>query len=197
MKTTIEILNEISENISNITTGIDIDQIDKCIDMLSKCNGNIITIGTGKSGIIAHEISSLFATSGSVSFNISPLDAMHGEIGSIRDGDAVIIFSKSGNTNEIARLMKYISKIDAYKMLITSHHSSQIGDLVHDRIVINDKSECCPFEVLPTTSIIEQLIVGITVVLGVMQKKNVPLTQLLHNHPEGSLGVVIEEKLKN
>ncbi len=196
MKTTSDILYEISSNISNTTSTINVEQIDKCIDMLSRCKGNIITIGTGKSGIIAHEISSLFATSGSVSFNISPLDAMHGEIGSIRAGDAVIIFSKSGNTNEIARLMKYISNIDAYKMLITSNQSSKIGDFVQDKIVINDTSECCPFEVLPTTSIIEQLIVGIAVVLGVMQKKNVPLTQLLHNHPEGSLGAVIEEKLK-
>lgn len=104
------ILGEIKNKIVELSDKVDDKAIEDISQKLAKCSWKILTIGTGKSGIIANEISSLLSTSGTVSFTINPLSALHGEIGTIENGDALIIFSKSGETSEIVRLLSYLKK---------------------------------------------------------------------------------------
>lgn len=75
------------------------------------------------------------------------------------------------------------------------NQNSSISKMSDETILIENIKECCPYDVLPTTSIIEQLILGIVLVTMIMQYKEIPLETLLFNHPEGSLFDKINDKL--
>src|SRR5437868_4512093 len=84
------------------TVAANIDEsFDRAVDLILNCKNSVLTSGIGKAGHIARKLSATFASTGTPSHFLSPADAVHGDLGSVRHGDVVIILSSSGESDEI------------------------------------------------------------------------------------------------
>src|SRR5688572_4850463 len=80
--------------------------------LILDCPSSVLTTGIGKAGHIARKVSATFASTGTPSHFLSPTDAVHGDLGAVRRGDVILIFSSSGESDEILRLLSIVKKLD-------------------------------------------------------------------------------------
>ena len=166
----------------------DASQADEFVKEIVECTGTVFFSGVGKSGFICHKIAMSLASTGVRAAFLSPLDALHGDIGNCGPADLLVLFSKSGSTSE---LLAIIPGARAKNMKIISIICSQQSALsVKSDVVIYLplQRELCAFNLAPVTSTAVQLIFGDTVTAAVMRKLNVTLESYALNHPAGSIG---------
>src|SRR4051812_43302488 len=87
-------------------------EFERAVRMIAACEGSVLTSGIGKAGHIARKLSATFASTGTPSHFLSAADAVHGDLGSVRQGDVVVILSSSGESDEILRLLSLLKKLD-------------------------------------------------------------------------------------
>ena len=81
----------------------------KVIDTISGCKGRVVVTGMGKAGISGQKFSATLSSTGSSSFWLHAAEAVHGDLGSVREDDVVVVLSYSGETDEIKNLIPFIS----------------------------------------------------------------------------------------
>jgi len=95
--------------------------------------GKLILMGIGKSGHIAQKISATLSSTGTSSFFIHPTEAAHGDLGMIKQKDAILILSNSGETKEIIEILPALKRSTAniFTLLITINQLLQrLGKLI-------------------------------------------------------------------
>src|SRR5271170_5975736 len=108
--------------------GVAIDpSFERAARMILGCTGSVLTSGVGKAGHVARKLSATLASTGTPSHFLSATDAVHGDLGSIRRGDIVLMLSASGESDEILRLLSLVKKLDHPVMAMTSSASSGLG----------------------------------------------------------------------
>src|SRR6266513_2348392 len=93
--------------VKSLLSAVD-EQFERAVRMIVACKGSLLTSGIGKAGHIARKLSATFASTGTPSHFLSPADAVHGDLGSVRQGDIVVILSSSGESDEIVRLLSLV-----------------------------------------------------------------------------------------
>lgn len=192
-----EILSNYEEQLTYFFKHIDLEKAQKIEDALFDCKGQIVFAGVGKSGIIAEKISKTMVATGTPSFVLSVLNALHGDIGSLKKGDLVVLISKSGTTAELLELVPHLKKREVCLMAWTSAKNSPLQHLVDLSMELPMEQEVCPFKLAPTTSSSIQLIFGHTVSVSLMHRRRLPLSQYASNHPAGSIGAKIHLKVSD
>ena len=86
------------------------DQFIKAVDVIANCKGRVVVLGIGKSGIIGRKISATLASTGTPSFFVHPVEALHGDLGMIMPGDVIIAISFSGQTEEINKILPSLER---------------------------------------------------------------------------------------
>ena len=156
-KTNISLATEIIKSeiaaLSRTLKKID-SSFDKACDLINKNLGKIITIGLGKSGYIAMKTAATLSSTGTPSIFIHATEALHGDMGVINTKDVIIIYSNSGETEEIIKLVPLLKIIKCKIIAITGNKKSQLAK--HSDIVLDASvtKEACPFNLAPTSSII-------------------------------------------
>ena len=169
-----------------------IDRIDerfqKAVDILLACEGRIIVTGMGKSGIIAKKIASTLSSIGTSAFFLHPAEGLHGDLGAVLKEDAVIAISKSGNTEEILRLLPMFKRQGVLIIAMTGNLQSTLAmqsDVVLD---VSVKEEACPYDLVPTASTTATLVMGDALALAVFQERGLSVEDFLMYHPAGEIG---------
>ena len=164
--TIIELATQIIENEANAITGLKgriSDDFQKVVDLMLENKGNLVFSGIGKSAIIAQKIVATMNSTGTMAVFMHAADAIHGDLGIIREGDIVVILSKSGETPEIKVLVPLIklrgNKIVAMVGNPQSYLASQ-ADYVLD---VSVSDEAIPDSLAPTSSTTAQLVMGVYV----------------------------------
>lgn len=148
----------------------------------------VFVSGVGKSGLIARKIAATFSSIGIPSFFLHPVEALHGDLGMVGRGDAVILLSKSGTTDEIIRILPFLKNRGVKSIAIVSNIDSYLGnnaDIVLDGFV---ERESCPFNIAPTTSALVALAIGDALAVCVMKVNNLTIQEFAQNHPLGQIG---------
>src|SRR5579862_2954088 len=125
------------------------DTFECAVKLICDCKGSVLTTGIGKAGHVARKLSATFASTGTPSHFLSAADAVHGDLGSIRQGDVVLILSASGESDEILRLLSLIKKLNHPVIAMTGSANSSLGksaDLVLEMGAIR---EACPLGLAP------------------------------------------------
>ncbi|MFC2131268.1 SIS domain-containing protein [Bacteroidota bacterium] len=151
----------------------------------------VFVSGIGKSGLIAKKIAATFTSIGIPSFFLHPVEALHGDIGMVGKGDTAILLSKSGTTDEIARILPYLKNRGIKTIAIVSNIDSFLGknaDIVLDGFV---ERESCPFNIAPTTSSLVALAIGDALAVCAMKVNNLSVRDFAQNHPLGQIGMNI------
>src|SRR5678815_5110606 len=103
------------------------DSFEKAVRLILDCPAAVLTTGIGKAGHVARKVSATLASTGTPSHFLSPTDAVHGDLGAVRKGDVIIIFSSSGESDEILRLLSIVKKLNHPIIAITASRNSGLG----------------------------------------------------------------------
>lgn len=178
------------------------DQIDKTkvnqlIEILRECKGLLVFSGVGKSALIAQKIATTMTSTGTRALFISPLEAMHGDIGVLSSNDYFIALSKSGETEELLQLIPCVRNKGAKVLAFVSNEKSRMAQAADFVLKIPVENELCPFNLAPTVSTTLQLILGDILAIALMQKQSFSMDQYALNHPSGSIGKRITLKVED
>ena len=157
-------------------------------DALFKTRGKIITLGIGKSGHIAKKVSATLSSTGSPSSFINAGEALHGDIGGINKNDSVIIFSHSGESQEIMSLIPFLKKLGCDVFSITGSKDSFIARNSQLSLDTGISEEACPLDLAPTTSTTVSLALGDAIAVALLEAKNFKSDDFAKSHPGGKLG---------
>ncbi|MCC6685551.1 MAG: KpsF/GutQ family sugar-phosphate isomerase [Fimbriimonadaceae bacterium] len=153
-----------------------------------ECKGRVITCGVGKSGHIARKTAGTLSSTGTPSLFLHATEAMHGDLGMVTEQDILLLYSHSGETDEITSLFPSFQKLGARTILITGRIDSTAGrsaDLVLDTRVVE---EACPNNLAPTTSTTVMLAVSDALAVAVMEMRGFQREDFARFHPAGALG---------
>lgn len=169
----------------------------KAIELIINSKGRTIITGVGKSGHIGAKIAATFASTGTPSFYINPLDAYHGDLGMITSDDVVIAISYSGNTDELLRLIPLLLKRNIPIIGISGNPMSLLGKYSTCHLNISVKREACPLNLAPTSSTTATLAMGDALACTLMEIRNFRAEDFAKFHPGGSLGRRLLSKVKD
>lgn len=176
---------------------VDISQTEKLLELLSKCEGTLVFTGIGKSGLVAKKIAVTMTSCGTRSLFLSPTNALHGDLGIVSENDYFIIFSKSGESDELLNLLPAIRNKHVPVISIVCNEKSRLAKASDFVLAIPMQPELCPYNMAPTTSTVTQMIVGDVLTIGLMKLKNFSLDQYAVNHPAGRIGKRISMRVRD
>jgi arabinose-5-phosphate isomerase len=177
-----------SNAIAQTATRLDAEQVERVVDLIAGCKGNVVILGVGKSGIIGQKIAATLTSTGTAALYLHPSDALHGGLGIVQTNDVVIVLSNSGETDEIVGMLPYLKNRQVAIIAIVGNlHSTlaQRADAVLDASV---DQEACPLNLAPTTSTTVALAIGDALAMTVMKVKGLTTDDFAVNHPAGRLG---------
>lgn len=158
------------------------------VRLIASTSGRVIVTGMGKPGFIAQKVSASLASTGTPSIFVHPADALHGDIGRVTKKDIVIVFSKSGETDEVIRLLPVLRRIGCRLVSITGNPASRLAEASRVVLDVSVKSEAGPLEVVPTTSAACMLAMGDALTMALAKKKRFREADFARLHPAGALG---------
>jgi arabinose-5-phosphate isomerase len=160
----------------------------KAIDIIFQCKGRVVVTGMGKSGIIARKMVATMNSTGTPSIFLHPSDAVHGDLGMVRNDDVVICISKSGDTQEIRQLLPMFKRIGVPIISMVGNMHSHLAVQSDVALDISVKEEACPLNLAPTTSTTVTLAMGDALAVTLLEKKNFTADDFAMFHPGGNLG---------
>ena len=169
----------------------------KAIDTIYECKGKVIVTGIGKSGLIGQKIAATFNSSGTYSIFLHSGDSIHGDLGIVREGDVVLMLSKSGGTTEVEKLIPLFKEYNLKIILITANIKSplaKVSDIVLDASIIK---EACPHNLTPTSSSTVALVLGDALAMTLLEKRGFSKDDFAFFHPGGILGKKLLLKVKD
>jgi arabinose-5-phosphate isomerase len=161
---------------------------ERALDILFECRGRVIVTGMGKSGIVCRKIAATFSSTGTPAFFLHPAEAIHGDLGAIRDDDVVVALSHSGETEELLRLLESIRRIGARLIAITGAPASTLGRAADVALDCSIAEEACPMNLVPTASTTASLALGDALAMTLLVRKGFRAEQFAAFHPGGKLG---------
>ena len=148
----------------------------------------IVVIGIGKSGNIGAKIAATLTSTGSTSVLLNSVDALHGDLGIISDGDVILALSYSGESDELLNLLPAIKRFSVKIISLTGGLKSSLAR--HSDIVLNVHvpKEACPFNLAPTSSTTATLVMGDALAMAVLQARGFKQSDFAKYHPSGAIG---------
>jgi len=158
------------------------------IDILLGIPGKVVLTGVGKSGLIGRKIAATLASTGTPSFFLHPTEGMHGDIGMVRKGDAVIALSNSGETEEIVRILPVFKRLGIPLIALTGNPRSTLARLADVMLDVGVREEACPLGLAPTASTTAVLAMGDALAVVLFEEKGFSVEDFARMHPGGALG---------
>lgn len=176
-----------SQSIANLTNYIDAE-FAAAVELIYNSSGRLVVTGIGKSAIIAQKIVATLNSTGTPSLFLHASEAIHGDLGMVQPGDAVICISKSGNSPEIKVLVPLLKRFGNKLIAITGTTTSFLGKEADYTLNTYVASESCPNNLAPTDSTTAQLVMGDAIAVALMEMKHFTAEDFAKYHPGGALG---------
>jgi arabinose-5-phosphate isomerase len=150
--------------------------------------GKVVVMGIGKSGAIGRKIAATLTSTGSTSVVLSSVDALHGDLGLVNDGDVILALSYSGESEELLNLLPALKRFAVRLIATTGAPRSGLGRC--SDVVLNARvpKEACPFNLAPTASTTAMLALGDALAMAVLQARGFTDKDFARYHPSGAIG---------
>ena len=169
-----------------------VDHLDQsfvdAVELIATCNGRVVTMGVGKSGIICKKISATLASTGTPSFFMHPTEAFHGDLGMLVRGDIVLAISNSGETEELVKVLPSIKRIGAEMIAVTGNPASTLARGADRHLNASISREACPLGLAPTASTTATLALGDALAMALLVRRGFREEDFGFLHPGGKLG---------
>ncbi len=148
----------------------------------------IVVLGVGKSGNIGKKIAATLSSTGSTAVVLNPVDALHGDLGIVQDGDLILALSYSGESSEWNDLLPALRRFSVQIIALTGTPGSTLGQ--HSDVILNIQvpREACPFNLAPTASTTATLVMGDALAIAVMTARGFRKQDFAQRHPAGAIG---------
>lgn len=153
-----------------------------------KRHGKVVIVGIGKSGNVGQKIAATLTSTGSTAVVLNSVDALHGDVGIVNDGDAIIALSYSGESEELLNLLPALKRFSVKILSITGNLKSSLAK--HSDLALNVKvpKEACPFNLAPTSSTTSMLVMGDALAMAVLAARGFTQKDFAKYHPSGAIG---------
>tara|TARA_Y100000739_G_scaffold200995_1_gene185535 strand:- start:321 stop:1292 length:972 start_codon:yes stop_codon:yes gene_type:complete len=190
------IIESYSSQLLEVSKNIDQD-IQKAAELIINNSGKVVISGLGKSGLIGQKIVATLCSTGTRSVYMHAAEAIHGDLGIYNPGDPTILISKSGNTEELVRLIPVLKEFQSPLISIVGNVDSFIAK--NADIVLNGtvEKEIDPLGVVPTTSSLVALAIGDALASVLMVQRGFDKKDFARNHPGGELGKQLALKVES
>lgn len=179
---------EIEEKaVSGLKSGINSEFV-RAVETILNCKGRTIITGVGKSGLIAQKIVATLNSTGTPSIFLHPTDAVHGDLGMVRENDVVIAISKSGNSEELVYLLPLFKRIQIPIISIIGNLKGKMAELSDIILNCTISEEACPYDLAPTSSTTATLVMGDALSVALLEARHFTKENFAFFHPGGSLG---------
>lgn len=153
-----------------------------------RSEGIIVVTGVGKNLAIAEKMSAIFASTGTRSIVLNPVQAMHGDLGMVAPRDVLIALSFSGESDEILRLIPAIRRHGLKVIGMTGRPDSSLARMSDIHIEIPCGREACPFGMAPTNSTTATMATGDALAMVMIDAMKFDISSYAMNHPAGAIG---------
>ena len=150
--------------------------------------GKLVVVGVGKSGNVGQKIAATLTSTGSTCVVLNSVDALHGDLGILNDGDLVLALSYSGESEELLSLLPALKRFSVKLIAFTGNLKSALAR--RSDLVLNLKvpREACPFNLAPTASTTAMLAMGDALAMAVLQARGFKKSDFARYHPSGAIG---------
>ncbi len=159
--------------------------------------GKIVVAGIGKSGNIGHKIAATLNSTGATAVVLNSQNALHGDLGILSDGDAVLMLSYSGETSELLDLLPHVKRFDVQVIALTGKPNSTLAE--HSDVTLDTSvdREACPLNLAPTSSSTAMLVMGDALAMVLLEARGFTEDQFARFHPGGALGRALLTKVSD
>jgi arabinose-5-phosphate isomerase len=164
------------------------DSFEKAVDILFACKGRVVVTGMGKSGLIGRKISATLSSTGTPSFFLHPADALHGDLGMLARGDAILAVSYGGETDEIIQLLEALKRLEAPLVTLTGKINSTLAKASDVVLDVSVREEACSLNLAPTASTTVAMAVGDALAVSLLERRGFQPQDFADLHPAGRLG---------
>ncbi len=182
-----EVIDIEKNALSKLKDSID-DEFAKCIAMIDRMSGRVVVTGVGKSALVGQKIVATLNSTGTPALFMHAADAVHGDLGMLKEEDVIICISKSGETSEIKVLISILKSFGNNLIAMTSKQDSFLAKKADYVLFIPIDKEAEPNNLAPTASSIAQMAMGDAIATALMRLKGFSSKQFAKFHPGGSLG---------
>ncbi|NWK57081.1 KpsF/GutQ family sugar-phosphate isomerase [Verrucomicrobiaceae bacterium N1E253] len=176
------------------------DSFHHAVELLKKtleAKGKIVVVGIGKSGNIGHKIAATLNSTGSTAVVLNSQNALHGDLGILSDGDAVIALSYSGETTELLDLLPFIKRSHVSIIGITGKAQSTLETHSDATLLTEIQREACPLNLAPTSSSTAMLVMGDALAMVLLEARGFTEKDFSRFHPGGALGRALLTKVSD
>jgi arabinose-5-phosphate isomerase len=153
-----------------------------------KHRGKIVILGIGKSGNIGQKIAATLTSTGSTSVVLNSVDALHGDLGIVNDGDLILALSYSGESEELLNLLPALKRFSVKIIALTGAPRSSLARYSDVVLSVKVPKEACPFNLAPTASTTAMLVMGDALAMAVLQASGFKKQDFAKHHPSGAIG---------
>ncbi len=150
--------------------------------------GKVVVIGVGKSGQVGSKIASTLTSTGSPAVVLDSVNALHGDLGMVSDGDVVLALSASGETEELLRILPAIARFDVRVIAICGNADSTLAQNAHVVLNFQITQEACPLNLAPTSSTTVMLALGDALAMVLLEARGFNKEDFARFHPAGMIG---------
>jgi arabinose-5-phosphate isomerase len=158
------------------------------VEILNGATGRILVVGVGKSGLVARKIAATLTSTGSPAMFLHPVEGVHGDLGIVGPGDAAILISKSGESDELLGLLEHLKRFGVRTVALTGAMESSLGRFCDVALDAGVQEEACPHDLAPTTSTTVALALGDALAVALLEEKGFRREDFARLHPGGALG---------
>ncbi len=161
---------------------------ERAVEVLGACRGKVVLTGMGKSGLVCRKIAATLASTGTPAFFLHPAEGMHGDLGILARGDAVVAVSNSGETEELVEILPAIRQLDLALVAITGNPASTLARRARVVLHVAVEQEACPLNLAPMASTTATLALGDALAAALMERRGFSAEDFARFHPAGTLG---------
>lgn len=157
----------------------------RAMEAILGLGSQLVVTGLGKSGLVARKVAATMTSTGTPAIYMHPVEALHGDLGIVTRQTGMLAFSKSGNTEEVLRLMEHFKALGGPAIAVCQDHHSKMGELADVVLALPEVPEAGALNLVPTTSVTLMMALGDALALLLMEAKGFRTDDFLRYHPEG------------
>ena len=160
----------------------------RAVDLLFACKGRVVVAGMGKSGLIGRKISATLSSTGTPSFFLHPAEALHGDLGMLARGDALLAISYGGETPELLNLLETLKRLEMPIVTLTGSLKSTLAGASDVAVDVSVTKEACSMNLAPTASTTVAMALGDALAIALLERRGFQPDDFVALHPAGRLG---------
>jgi arabinose-5-phosphate isomerase len=164
------------------------DRFLAAVDLIYRGRGRVIVTGMGKSSHVARKVAATMASTGTPAYFLHPAEGVHGDVGMVAPGDVVVVFSNSGETDELLAVLPAIKRLAVPIVLLTGNSTSSLARQADVVVDVGVREEACPMNLAPTSSTTAALAMGDALAMTLLDLRGLRPEDYAALHPAGTLG---------